>query len=90
MELEGSGFLPITKKGAMMKFVAWKLSGLGGHKMKRSAGLLYKTISTKNSINRSLSENCLVNIPKMDLLRRPPHAGVDEEICGTISTCYLG
>ena len=56
----------------------------------RSAGLLYKTNSTKNLINRSLSENCLVSIPNTDLLRCPPHAGVDEEICGTISKGYLG
>ena len=33
VELAGSGFLPITKKGAKMRFVAWKLSGWCGHKL---------------------------------------------------------
>ena len=33
----------------------YKLSGLGGHKLESSAGLLNKTISTRDSINRSLS-----------------------------------
>ena len=33
VDLAESGFHPITKKGGKMKFVAWKLSGLGGHKL---------------------------------------------------------
>ena len=33
VELAESGLLPITKKGAKMRFVAWKLSGWGDHKL---------------------------------------------------------
>ena len=33
VELAGSDCLPITNKGAKMRFVAWKLSRWGGHKL---------------------------------------------------------
>ena len=33
VDMAESGCLPINKKGGKIKFVAWKLSGLGGHKL---------------------------------------------------------
>ena len=48
--------------------------------------LLYNYPLTRSS-NRSLSEYCF---PNMNLLHRPPHAGVDKEIWGAISKGYRG
>ena len=33
VDMAESGCLPINNKGGKIKFVAWKLSGLGGHKL---------------------------------------------------------
>ena len=48
--------------------------------------LLYNYPLTRSS-NRSLSEYCFLN---MDLPHRPPHAGADKELWGTISSGYRG